>query len=677
VPVSLVGTFAVMYLLGYSLNNLSLMALTIATGFVIDDAIVVLENIARYREAGHTPLEAALRGAREIGFTVLSISISLVAVFIPILLMGGVVGRLFREFAVTLSAAIGISLLVSLTTTPMMCATLLRAEGHRRHGRLDRLSERGFDWVRHRYEASLAVVLRHPGGVLAAALLTIAINAYLFVVVPKGFFPQQDTGRLTGAIQAAQDISFQAMQEKLTTVVGIITDDPAVDNVIGFTGGAAGGATVNTARMFIALKPSDERRLSADQVIARLRGKLAGVPGAPVFLQAVQDLRVGGRASSAQYQYTLQGEDVAELNTWAPRVAERLRTLPQLVDFNSDQQDKGRQSSVRIDRATASRLGLTPQLVDNTLYDAFGQRQVSTMYTPLNQYHVVMEVAPRFWQRPETLNDVYVRAPGGVLVPLSTFTRYEATSTVLAVSHQAQFPSVTLSFNLAPGASLGDAVSAIDTTTRQLGLPASIRGSFQGTAQAFRASVADQPVLILAALLAVYIVLGILYESYIHPLTILSTLPSAGVGAILALLLFRTELSVIALIGIILLIGIVKKNAIMMIDFALEAERREGKSPREAIYQACLLRFRPIMMTTMAALLGALPLALGTGVGSELRRPLGIAIVGGLIVSQLLTLYTTPVVYLYLDRLQLWVRRLRAAHGRHSLPDTAPDAARS
>ncbi|HEU5194957.1 MAG TPA: multidrug efflux RND transporter permease subunit [Methylomirabilota bacterium] len=661
VPVSLVGTFAVMYLLGFSLNNLSLMALTIATGFVIDDAIVVLENITRYREAGQAPRAAALRGAREIGFTVLSMSLSLVAVFIPILLMGGVVGRLFREFAVTLSVAIGLSLVVSLTTTPMMCATLLGAEP--RHGRLYRLSERAFSWLHRQYEWTLAFVLRHPQGVLLVTLLTIAVNAWLFVVAPKGFFPQQDTGRLTGTIQAAQDISFQAMQAKLATVVGLISDDPAVDNVIGFTGGSGGGgATVNTARMFVALKPIEERQLTADQVIARLRGKLAAVPGAPVFLQAVQDLRVGGRASNAQYQYTLQGEDVAELNTWAPRIAERLRRLPLLVDFNSDQQDKGRQSTVIIDRITAARLGLTPQLIDNTLYDAFGQRQVSNMYTQLNQYHVVMEVAPPFWQRPETLHDIYMRPPGGTPVPLSAFARYEPASTALAVSHQAQFPSVTLSFNLTPGASLGEAVRAIDDATREAGLPGDIRGSFQGTAQAFQASLASQPLLILAALLAVYVVLGILYESYVHPLTILSTLPSAGIGALLALRMVGTELSVIALIGIILLIGIVKKNAIMMIDFALEAERTQGTSTEAAIFQACLLRFRPIMMTTSAALLGALPLALGTGVGSELRRPLGIAIVGGLILSQLLTLYTTPVVYLYLDRLQRWLAGAPTVH---------------
>jgi multidrug efflux pump len=658
VPISLVGTFAVMYLLGFSLNNLSLMALTIATGFVIDDAIVVLENIARYRERGDAPRLAALRGAREIGFTVLSMSVSLVAVFIPILLMGGVVGRLFREFAVTLSAAIGISLLVSLTTTPMMCATLLRPAAEQRHGWLSRWSERGFDRVLRRYESGLAFVLRHPGAVLLVTLLTIALNAYLFVVVPKGFFPQQDTGRLTGVIQAAQDTSFQSMQAKLTAVVGIIADDPAVENVIGFTGGSGGGgATVNTARMFVALEAPAGRGLTADQVIARLRRKLAVVPGAPTFLQAVQDLRVGGRASNAQYQYTLRGEDVGELDTWAPRVAERLRRLPQLVDFSSDQQDQGRQSSVVIDRTTAARLGISPELVDNTLYDAFGQRQVSTLYTPLNQYHVVMEAAPEFGQRPQTLREIYVRPPGGTPVPLSAFTRYEPTAASLAVSHQAQFPSVTLSFNLAPGAALGDAVAAIQAATAELGLPASIQGSFQGTAQAFQASLATQPMLILAALLAVYIVLGVLYESYVHPLTILSTLPSAGIGALLALRLCRTELSVIALIGIILLIGLVKKNAIMMIDFALQVERGEGRSPVEAIHQACLLRFRPIMMTTLAALLGALPLALGTGVGAELRRPLGIAIVGGLIVSQALTLYTTPVVYLSLDRLQRWLHQ--------------------
>ena len=675
VPVSLVGTFGVMYVLGYSLDNLSLMALTIATGFVVDDAIVVLENVARHRAAGLSPLEAALRGAREIGFTVLAISLSLVAVFTPILLMGGLVGRLFREFAMTLSAAIAISLLVSLTTTPMMCATLLARESSE-HGRLYRASERAFEAMRRGYETSLAWVLRHPRGVLAVTLLTVALNGYLFWVIPKGFFPQQDTGRLQGAIQAAQDISFQAMQAKLTEIVDIVGHDPAVANVVGFTGSQGNGPSTatNTARLFVMLKPLAERKISADQVITRLRGRVAGVPGAPAFFQAVQDVRAGGRMGNAQYQYTLQGDDVRELDAWGPRVAERLRALPQLTDLGSDQQDRGRQSSLVIDRATASRLGITPQLIDDTLDDAFGQRQVAIMYSPLNQYHVVMEVEPRFWQRPETLGDIYLPSATGGMVPLSAFSRYEPTQTALAVNHQAQFPAVTLTFNLAPGVALGDAVTAIEAAVRPLGLPASIQASFQGTAQIFQASLASQPWLIAAALLAVYVVLGVLYESYVHPLTILSTLPSAGVGALLALLACRSDLTVIALIGILLLVGIVKKNAIMMIDFALEAERGLGKSPAEAIYQACVLRFRPIMMTTMAALLGALPLALGRGIGSELRRPLGIAIVGGLIVSQALTLYTTPVVYLYLDRVRLWWARGHAGRGRPLAPTAAPDA---
>jgi multidrug efflux pump len=673
VPVSLVGTFGVMYVLGYSLDNLSLMALTIATGFVVDDAIVVLENVARHRAAGLSPLEAALRGAREIGFTVLAISLSLVAVFTPILLMGGLVGRLFREFAMTLSAAIAISLLVSLTTTPMMCATLLARESSE-HGRLYRASERAFEAMRRGYETSLAWVLRHPRGVLAVTLLTVALNGYLFWVIPKGFFPQQDTGRLQGAIQAAQDISFQAMQAKLTEIVDIVGHDPAVANVVGFTGSQGNGPSTatNTARLFVMLKPLAERKISADQVITRLRGRVAGVPGAPAFFQAVQDVRAGGRMGNAQYQYTLQGDDVRELDAWGPRVAERLRALPQLTDLGSDQQDRGRQSSLVIDRATASRLGITPQLIDDTLDDAFGQRQVAIMYSPLNQYHVVLEVEPRFWQRPETLGDIYLPSATGGMVPLSAFSRYEPTQTALAVNHQAQFPAVTLTFNLAPGVALGDAVTAIEAAVRPLGLPASIQASFQGTAQIFQASLASQPWLIAAALLAVYVVLGVLYESYVHPLTILSTLPSAGVGALLALLACRSDLTVIALIGILLLVGIVKKNAIMMIDFALEAERGLGKSPAEAIYQACVLRFRPIMMTTMAALLGALPLALGRGIGSELRRPLGIAIVGGLIVSQALTLYTTPVVYLYLDRLRLWWAR-GPAGGRPLAAPAAPD----
>ena len=654
VPVSLISTFGVMYLCGYSLDNLSLMALTIATGFVVDDAIVVLENISRYREQGVPPFQAALRGAKEITFTVLSMSLSLVAVFIPILLMGGMVGRLFREFAVTLSVAIIVSLIVSLTTTPMMCARLLKQEQGKSSGWWYRVSERLFEGMRGGYATSLAWVLRHPRSMLALTLTTMVFSVYLYVIVPKGFFPQQDTGRLSGNIQASQDISFQAMRQKLTEVAEIIKSDPAVDTVMGFSGG--GGSTTNTGRMFIALKPLGERHLSSDEVIARLRGKLSDLPGTPTYLQAIQDLRIGGRASSAQYQYTLQSVDLAELSIWAPRVEQKLRTLPEIVDVNSDQQDKGSQSLVAFDRGTASRLGLSPQLIDDTLYDAFGQRQVSIMYTPLNQYHVVMEVAPPFWQNPSTLHDVYVRSPTGVQVPLSAVARYEPAATLLSVNHQGQFPGITLSFNMAPGVSLSEAVQVIEKSMREIGLPGNIRGSFQGTARAFQASLENQPLLILAALVTVYIVLGILYESYIHPLTILSTLPSAGVGALLALLLFKTELSMIAMIGIILLIGIVKKNAIMMIDFALDAERKDAKPPEEAIYEACLMRFRPIMMTTMAALLGALPLAVGMGVGSELRRPLGIAIVGGLLVSQLLTLYTTPVVYLYLDRLRLRFR---------------------
>jgi len=650
VPVSLISTFGVMYLCGYSLDNLSLMALTIATGFVVDDAIVVLENISRYQEQGMPPLQAALRGAQEITFTVLSMTLSLVAVFLPILLMGGMMGRLFREFAVTLSVAILVSLVVSLTTTPMLCAKVLKLDQGRSHGWWYRVSERLFQGMRGGYARSLTWVLRHPRTMLAVTLATMAFSVYLYTIVPKGFFPQQDTGRMFGNIQAAQDISFQAMSQKLTEVTEVVKSDPAVETVTGFSG------NTNVGRMFIALKPLNERKLSVDQVIARLRPKLAKVPGAPTVLQAIQDLRIGGRASSAQYQFTLQSVDLAELNAWAPKVERQLRNLSEITDVNSDQQDKGQQSLVVFDRSTASRLALSPQLIDDTLYDAFGQRQVSIMYTPLNQYHVVMEVAPRYWQDSSTLHDIYVRSTTGAQVPLSAVARYEPTNTLLSVNHQGQFPGVTLSFNLALGVSLGEAVQAIEKSIQEISLPAGIQGSFQGTAKAFQASLENQPLLILAALITVYIVLGILYESYIHPLTILSTLPSAGVGALLALLLFKTELSVIALIGIILLIGIVKKNAIMMIDFALEAERKEGKPPEDAIYEACLMRFRPIMMTTMAALLGALPLAVGMGVGSELRRPLGIAIVGGLLVSQLLTLYTTPVVYLYLDRLRLRFR---------------------
>jgi multidrug efflux pump len=659
IAVSLVGTFGVMYLFGYNLDNLSLMALTIATGFVVDDAIVVLENITRYREKGILPKEAALMGSREISFTVVSMSASLVAVFIPILLMGGMVGRLFREFAVTLSAAVSVSLVISLTTTPMMCATLLKPEKTDAHGRLYIASERIFNGMRCLYDVTLHWALRHSRFMLCLTLVTVGINIGLFVIIPKGFFPEQDTGRISGTIQAEQDISFQAMREKLTEVVDIIRSDPEVQFVSAYTGTGGGGATTNIARLFITLRPFEERKATGGQVMTRLRRKLAQVPGAPTYFQPVQELRIGGRLGPALYQYTLQGDNLTELNAWAPRMLQRMRTLPQLVDVSSDQQNKGLQASVMIDRSTASRLGIPPQLIDDTLYDAFGQRQVSITYTLLNQYHVVMEVEPSFWQRPETLRQIYVRSPTGAMVPLSAFTHFEQTSTSLAVNHQGQFPSVTVSFNLAPGVSLGEAVKAVEAAAHEMGLPTSIRGKFMGTAQAFQSSLASEPFLILAALVAVYIVLGVLYESYIHPITILSTLPSAGVGAVLALLAFRTELSVIAVIGIILLIGIVKKNGIMMVDFALEAERNEGKNPVDAIYQASLLRFRPIMMTTMAALLGALPLALGRGVGSELRRPLGISIVGGLIISQMLTLYTTPVIYLYLDRLRLWLKGKR------------------
>jgi len=711
VPVSIIGTFGAMYMLNYSLDTLSLMALTIATGFVVDDAIVVLENCVRHIENGMPRMQAALQGAREVGFTVVSMSVSLVAVFIPILLMGGIVGRLFREFAVTLSVAILVSLVVSLTTTPMLCAYLLRKpkEVHEQ-GRLFRWSEQAFTSFANFYARTLRVALRHRVITLAILAATVALNFWLYTQLPFGFFPQQDTGRLNGGIQADQSISFQLMRQKLQKFIEIVKADPDVESVVGFTG----GGQVNSGNVFVALKPVTERKLTSDQVIGRLRGKLAQVPGARLFLQASQDVRVGGRSSNAQYQYTLQSDDLNELRTWSPKLLAALVGNPALADVNSDQQDKGLETDLVIDRDTAYRLKLNASEIDNTLYDAFGQRQVSTIFNALNQYHVVMEVAPQYWQDPEMLKQIWVSTSGGsasgtqttnavagttvastksssaptaasiaadsarnaannalaasghssasagaavstsaeTMVPLSSFARYVPGTTPLAVNHQGHFVATTLSFNLPPGKSLSDAVAAIDAAEKRIGMPATVHGTFAGTARTFQDSLATLPVLIAAALLAVYIVLGILYESYIHPLTILSTLPSAGVGALLALLICNTEFSLIALIGVLLLIGIVKKNAIMMIDFALDAERTQGLSSEEAIYQACLLRFRPIMMTTMVALLGALPLALGQGDGAELRRPLGISIVGGLLVSQILTLYTTPVVYLTLDRLR-------------------------
>ena len=720
VSVSLVATFAVMYLIGYSLDNLSLMALTVATGFVVDDAIVVLENVTRYIEEGMSPLNAALKGANEVGFTVLSMSVSLIAVFIPILLMGGIIGRLFREFAMVISISIVISLVISLTTTPMMCAVLLRREAGE-HGRLYRASERLFEAMLDFYRRTLTVALDHPRFIMLVLATVVGLNFYLYGVVPKGFFPQQDTGRVIGIIQADQSISFQLMQQKLAQFVSIIKKDPAVETVVGFTG----GGQTNSGFMFMSLVPVSERHISADGVIARLRRAMAVVPGATLFLQAVQDIRVGGRASNAQYQYTLQGSSLEELNEWSPKIAAALQHEKNLTDVNSDQQNKGLESEVVIDRDAAARLGVTVSQIDNTLYDAFGQRQVSTIYVARNQYHVIMEVAPRFWQNPETLKDVYVSTSGGsvggsqatnavagtvasaststaaaaanaqaarnlatnsigrtgktaastgsavstrqeTMIPLSAVAHFGQSATPLGINHQGLLVATTISFNLPPGVSLSDAVATIEATMNRLGVPATIRGSFQGTAKVFQDSLSNQPFLILAALITIYIVLGVLYESYIHPLTILSTLPSAGVGALLALMAFKTEFSIMALIGVILLIGIVKKNAIMMIDFALDAERRRGLNPLDAIREACLLRFRPIMMTTMAAMLGALPLALGLGEGAELRQPLGIAIVGGLILSQALTLYSTPVIYLYLDRFRLWSQRLRGGAAPHT-----------
>ncbi|MCK9378021.1 MAG: MdtB/MuxB family multidrug efflux RND transporter permease subunit [Syntrophobacterales bacterium] len=663
VPLSLVGSFGVMYLMGFSLNNLSLMALTIATGFVVDDAIVMIENVTRYLEMGDPPLTAALKGSEQIAFTILSLTVSLIAVLIPVLFMGEVVGRLFREFAVTLGVTILISAVVSLTLTPMMCARLLKHTPEEEQSRLFQASQRIYDGIIEFYGTTLRWVLKHQTGTLLVAVATLVMTVLLYLVVPKGFFPVQDTGIILGISEAPQRISFAAMAERQQALARVILQDPAVESLSTFIGVDGTNITLNSGRVLINLKPLGQRQGSASDIIRRLTPRLAKLEGITLYMQPVQDLTVADRISRTQYQYSLEDPDIDELNLWAPRLVEALRKRPELQDVSSDQQDQGLEFFLTIDRSTASRLGITPQLIDDTLYDAFGQRQVSTIFTQLNQYRVVLEVKPDFQQNPSKLDALYIRSAGGGKVPLSAITQFEEKTGPLAISHQGQFPATTLSFNLAPEASLGEAVQIMEEATKKLGLPASIRGSFQGTAQAFQASLANEPLLILAALITVYIVLGVLYESYIHPITIISTLPSAGVGAILALLLCRTEFSVIALIGIILLIGIVKKNGIMMVDFALDAERREGKPPEEAIYQACLLRFRPIMMTTMAALLGALPLAIGTGLGSELRHPLGISIVGGLIFSQVLTLYTTPVIYLWFDRLAKRLHRGRSGEG--------------
>ncbi|HWF85080.1 MAG TPA: multidrug efflux RND transporter permease subunit [Vicinamibacterales bacterium] len=669
VPLSLVGTFGVMELLGYSLNNLTLMALTISTGFVVDDAIVMIENIMRYIEEGDSPLEAALKGSAQIGFTILSLTVSLIAVLIPLLFMGDIVGRLFREFAVTLSVTILVSAVVSLTLTPMMCAKLLRHRPEAAQGRLYQASERGFNAVIAFYGRTLQWVLGHQGATLAVAAATLVATVVLYAVIPKGFFPVQDTGVIMGVSEAEQSVSFPAMSERQRALASVILEDPAVESLSSFIGIDGTNTTINSGRIQINLKPLDERRTNASDVIRRLQTPLAAVHGITLFMQPVQDITVDDRISRTQFQYSLEDADAGELATWVPRFLARLQTLPMLRDVASDQQNLGLQTTLEIDRSTASRLGITPQILDDTLYDAFGQRQISIMFTQLNQYRVVLETATRFQHGPEDLKDIYVRSASGGSVPLSAFTKVVTSHAPLSVNHQGQFPVVTISFNLAPRASLGDAVDAINAVKKDIGVPDSVQASFQGTAQAFQASLANEPILILAAIITVYIVLGVLYESYIHPFTILSTLPSAGVGALLALMVCRTDFSVIALIGIILLIGIVEKNAIMMIDFALEAERSEHRSPVDAIFQAALLRFRPIIMTTMAALLGGVPLALGTGTGSELRRPLGIAIVGGLIFSQLLTLYTTPVIYLAFDRL---AKRLGRASDTEPAPQLRP-----
>ncbi len=659
VPLSLIGTFGVMDLAGYSLNNLSLMALTISTGFVVDDAIVMIENIARHVEEGATPFHAALVGAKQIGFTIVSLTVSLVAVLIPLLFMGGLIGRLFREFAVTLSIAIGVSAILSLTLTAMMCAFLLRPD--ERPGPLARLFERAFDRLTAAYDRGLQAVLEHQPLTLAVTVATLVLTVVLAIVIPKGFFPEQDTGLILGVTEAPAEVSFRSMMTRQRALAEVVRADPDVATVASFIGADGTNPTPNSGRLSIALRPRAERRASAEEIIRRLEPRLAAVGGMRVFLQPVQDLQIDSRVSRTQFQYTLEDADYDELTGWAPRVLARLQALPQLRDVTSDQQTSGLQARLTIDRDTASRMGILPQAIDDVLYDAFGQRQVSIIFTQINQYRVILEVKPEFQRDPAALSHIFVSTPSGAQVPLSAFTRFEPTRTSLAVNHQGQFPAVTLSFNVAPGVALGDAIDAIHGVERELALPPGIRADFAGTAKVFRESLATEPLLVLAAIVAVYIVLGVLYESYIHPVTILSSLPSAGVGALLALMLFRIEFSIIALIGVVLLIGIVKKNAIMMIDFALVAEREQGLAPREAIHRASLLRFRPIMMTTMAALLGGLPLALGTGAGSELRRPLGVAIVGGLVISQVLTLFTTPVIYLYMDRLAAALRRGRGA----------------
>ena len=665
VAVSLVGTFAVMYLFGYSIDNLSLMAMTIATGFVVDDAIVVMENIARHLEEGLSPFAAALKGAEEIGFTVFTISISLIAVFIPLLMMGGIVGRLFREFAVTLSTAVFVSMIISLTTTPMMCAYLLKSERDEKHGRVYMASEKFFDWVLSLYRGSLHWVLDHSTLTLIVLFITIALNVVVGFKIPKGFFPVEDTGAISGSVRGPQDSSFPAMDNSIRQIGAVIKSDSAVQNVIAFTGG--GGAT-NTGSLYVALKPLAERKVSASQIIDRLRPKLNHLPVASAFLQAVQDLRIGGRSSNAMYQYTLQSDNVQDLSHWAPIILSSMQHLQGLQDVSSDQQNGGLDEVMNYDRVTAAKLGLTAQSLDSSLYSAFGQSEVSIIYTQLNQYYVVLEVAPQYWQSPEGLKDIYLQSKSGN-IPLLTVANGRANTTPLAINHTGLFPSVTVSFNLAANVSLSDATLSIAQMQKRLGAPSTLQGFYAGTLQAYQQSLGSEPWLIATALLAVYIILGILYESLVHPLTIISSLPSASVGAMLALMLFKQDLNIISIIGIVLLIGIVKKNAIMMIDFALQVEREEGKKPIDAIFEACMLRFRPILMTTMAALLGALPLALGTGTGYELRRPLGITIVGGLILSQLLTLYTTPVVYLVFDRLRLWFEGRKARQ-----PSLAPEA---